>query len=411
MSWKFCCELRVDNCSVYAEEVFHSGWTNWQWSDGTENTLVGEITRLRVQYGDVRDQKMVRARFLATPSALLRSADIISSREGKIVVDKVAREGPRCRASAEIDFQFSTAYSEGAHGEVESNLQAVVTNPSVASDFSAILSFFQDVLVLASFAERRHIICTGWELEYEDGAREYNFRRDFTRPLEEEKVDIDETLISLPEIEAFLNDGMSRLGDLTDKGAVQQAIYFALSGKERGIEDVYMVLFAGIETLLNRFRSEENLERVIEKPEWKKVQARIESLLRSDEAFTALGAEAQLAIQQRIPELNRVSFPTAFRRMCSAYRLEVADLWPMVDRGTISLYSLRNRIVHGRVFPKDSDWFRLVSAKHHLLWTLERTILKILGWPVTKSRVSPRFLSHMTMYHSWKEDQQYFASL
>ena len=44
MSWKFCCELRVDNCSVYAEEVFHSGWTHWQWPDGTENTLVGQMT-------------------------------------------------------------------------------------------------------------------------------------------------------------------------------------------------------------------------------------------------------------------------------------------------------------------------------------------------------------------------------
>ena len=87
------------------------------------------------------------------------------------MVDKVAREGPRCRASAEIDLQFSTAYSEGADGEVESDWQAVVTNPGVASDFSAILSFLQDVLVLASFAQRCHIICTGWELEYEDGAQ------------------------------------------------------------------------------------------------------------------------------------------------------------------------------------------------------------------------------------------------
>lgn len=409
MSWKFSCKLRVKDDSLDAQEVFHSGWTDWDWGSGSENTLVGEITRLFTRHGTVHSQHLTGAKFLATPSALLRSADIVSRGDGKVVVDKVARKGPLCVVSKDVELQFSTAYSSRADGTIESNLQAVVSNPSGITDFRALDSYIQDLLVLASLAERRPIMCTGWEREFEGGAQESYFRRDFTTPTEQS--DIDETLISLKDTESFLNGSMARFGKLPGQSAIKQAIYFALSGRERGIEDVYMLLFAGIETLLNRFRSEHNLERVIEKPDWKILQQEVVALLRTKKAFRDLPLENQLAVEQRVPELNRVSFPTAFKKMCSVYRVDLTGLWPMVDGSTVTLYSLRNRIVHGRVFPNETDSFRLVSAKYHLRWTLERTLLQILGWPIANSRVSARSLRSTTLYQSWQEDRQYFQRL
>lgn len=411
MSWKFSCQLCVGSDHLDAQEIFHSGWMDWDWGRGAENTLVGEVTRLHIRHGAVQNRKLVRARFLATPSALLRSADIISRKDAKVSIDKIARDGPRCSITRDVDLLFSTAYSIRVDGEVESNLQALVSNPSAISDFNAVHSFLRDLLVLASFAERRHIICTEWELECEDGAQEHYFQRDFTPSAEEEKIDIDETLIPLADIEAFLNDSMSKFGKLNHQSPIKQAIYFALSAKEPGIENVYMVLFAGIETLLNRFRSEHSLERVIAKSDWKQVQPRILGLLRGEKAFSDLLPDAQIAMEQRVPELNRISFPTAFKKMCVAYGVELTDLWPMVGAGAVTLYSLRNSIVHGRVFPHEADSFRLVSAKFHLSWTLERTILQILGWPIAMSRVSARSLNLTTPYQNWKEDQQYFASV
>ena len=78
--------------------------------------------------------------------------------------------------------------------------------------------------------------------------------------------------------------------------------------------------------------------------------------------------------------------------------------------GQGSLYAVRNRIVHGRVFSTDQEWFRVVSAKHHLLWTLERSILCILGWPIEQSRVSAQALRGTTLYAGWRGDRDYFVA-
>lgn len=75
---------------------------------------------------------------------------------------------------------------------------------------------------------------------------------------------------------------------------------------------------------------------------------------------------------------NRTSFADRFRRMCSSQKIDLCDLWPM-HSGPASLSAVRNRIVHGRVFSSDQEWFRVISAKHHLQRTLERGILCILG--------------------------------
>ena len=78
--------------------------------------------------------------------------------------------------------------------------------------------------------------------------------------------------------------------------------------------------------------------------------------------------------------------------------------------GKSSLYGVRNRIVHGRVFSSEEEWFRVISSKFHLLWTLERSILCILGWPVERSRSSKQSLSQMTLYNTWRQDREYFAT-
>jgi hypothetical protein len=53
VTWKFSCEMRVGGNVLTAEEILHSGYTQWDWGNGVENTLVGEITRLTVSRGDV----------------------------------------------------------------------------------------------------------------------------------------------------------------------------------------------------------------------------------------------------------------------------------------------------------------------------------------------------------------------
>ena len=93
---------------------------------------------------------------------------------------------------------------------------------------------------------------TGWTVSYVNGATTVYYRRDFTAPSREE-VDVDNTLISLRDIEEFVNGSLQRFRSLPDTGALKQAIYFALHGQGLGIGDSFVMLFAGIETLLNIF--------------------------------------------------------------------------------------------------------------------------------------------------------------
>jgi hypothetical protein len=400
--------MKVGGNILIAEEIFHSGYMQWDWGNGVENTLVGEITRLTVSRGDVDGSAISRVRFVMTPSALLRSADIVTEQNGKIAVRKVARKGPVCCVSPGIAFHFASAYRGIAAGKLESNVECELVEPTQMRDPKRILSSLDDVLAVASFAERRVLILTGWNLSYTNGALTTYYRRDFSVPSQEE-TDIDETLISLRDIEEFLNKSLHKFRSLSDPGALKQAIYFALQGQARGIGDSFVMLFAGVETLLNLFQSLENLNLIVPRKQWRSLSDRISPLLKGQETFLALPEDVQAKVLNDIHGANRTSFAARFKRVCSSQEIDLADLWPMLG-GRDSLYAVRNRIVHGRVFSNDQEWFRVISAKYHLLWTLERSILSILEWPVDRSRVSAKSLCGMTLYSSWRMDREYFAT-
>jgi hypothetical protein len=360
LCWKSSCELIAGSNVLSGEEVFHSGYTQWDWGNGVENTLVGEITRLTVNRGDVLGSAISKAQFVITPSALLRSADLVSEQDEKLVVRQIIRKGPVCSVSSDIAFHFGSVYRRETSGKLRSGVECELIEPMHMRDSNRVLSLLRDVLAVASLAERRVLMVAGWTVTHANGATTTYYRRHFTAP-SEETADVDSTLISLRDIEEFLNVTVKKFGSQPHSGALKQAIYFALHGQGRGIGDSFVMLFAGIETLLNVFHP------------------------------------------------ARVSFSNRFERMCSSAKIDLADLWPMLGRKN-SLYAVRNRIVHGSVFSSDQEWFRVISAKFHVLWTLERSILSILGWPIERSRCSARSLCGITFYSTWREDWEYFST-
>jgi len=408
LDWKFSCELTAGADQLMTEEIFHWGYVPWDWGDGPEDTLVGETARLIVRRGEAKESPIVRARFGITPSALLRSADILTEQDGEIVSGKVARAGPLCRAGPGITFQFASAHRRNSGGKVESSVACELLEPAAMADPQRVLASLDDVLTLASLAERRISILTGWRVEHANGASVTSYRRDFAAPSQEE-TDVDQTLISLQCIEEFLNQSAEALAGLSHPGALKQAIQFALHGQGRGIGDSFVMLFAGVETLLNLFVSDEDIEPIVPKGQWGAWCDMIAVALQAQEDFRALPDETRTQLLGNVRGANRAFFADRFLRMCSSQGIELADLWPMLG-GRGSLYAVRNRIVHGRVFSTDQEWFRIISAKYHLLWTLERSILGILGWPIERSRVSRQALRLITLYGNWQQDRDYFTA-
>jgi hypothetical protein len=147
----------------------------------------------------------------------------------------------------------------------------------------------------------------------------------------------------------------------------------------------------------------------VPKKEWRVLTESISKSLESHQSFRALARNTQERVLNNVKASNQVSFSDRFKKLCASKQIDLSDLWPMVGAKS-SLYTVRNRIVHGRIFSSDQEWFRVISAKFHLLWTLERSILAILEWPVEQSRTSTRGLAGMTLYRDWRADQAYFAS-
>ena len=91
---------------------------------------------------------------------------------------------------------------------------------------------------------------------------------------------------------------------------------------------------------------------------------------------------------------------------CKTYSVELQDLWSVTDnKNGITLAQVRNRLVHGEHFDNE-DNFALTYAKDHLQWTVERMILGVLKFPVTKSQVHPSHLEHWYSYTKWNDCQK-----
>lgn len=118
-------------------------------------------------------------------------------------------------------------------------------------------------------------------------------------------------------------------------------------------------------------------------------------------------AEQRKLIYENLSALERISFGHAFRKFCEVYSVDLADLWPISGGGdkNWSLTFIRNRLVHGEVFPSYKIG-ALSVATQHVQWILERLILGYFGWSVDNSNVSRAYLSSFLTAHKAMETER-----
>jgi hypothetical protein len=146
-------------------------------------------------------------------------------------------------------------------------------------------------------------------------------------------------------------------------------------------------------------------EFILAPDEWNSFRKDLKNFIKNHSHFSQK-KERRRFIYEKLPELNRISFANAFSDFCLRYNIDIHDLWPVVDQKEgISLSSIRSKLIHGDpLIPLQLG--ALVCANEHLRWIVERSILSVLGWPVSESRVSEHFLSrNMAMYRNWNEDR------
>jgi hypothetical protein len=179
--------------------------------------------------------------------------------------------------------------------------------------------------------------------------------------------------------------------------------------------DDYLSYYSALENLVNGFRDIQNLHNTLEEEPFKIFRKYVEESVKKHNFFTSKEGDTtgneikrnqRKLIYEKIPELNNISFGTAFKLFCKFYQVDINDLWPLT--GKRSLSDIRNRIIHGERF-EDKEYEALGFANINLRWILERCILRILDWDIEKSRVHPLWLKSEFAHSRWQEFSTYLS--
>jgi hypothetical protein len=253
-----------------------------------------------------------------------------------------------------------------------------------------------DLLLLASFAAGSWTVCTGWKT-YSGDRLITCFRRFISLP-ESTAVSHREAVIPSRYAHDFLKHAYRRLptGEIGDLAIL--AVAKCIRGRARPIiNDAFISNFSALETIVLYYKKLRKRERTIKKPTWKVVSAEIKNSLESILKKQRVSPRARDAVLDKIGELNRLPFATAFKECTAFVRADLSDLWPVVGHAQPTLMQIRNKMVHGVHIP-DRVLQPLMVANLHLQWTVERLLLGLFRWPVEKSEVSRSRLAGMNGY-------------
>jgi hypothetical protein len=348
---------RNSRFEIKADEVWHEGATSGSQdgisflhpSTGRASTL--EITYLRGR----RKSKYVKGGvFWLTECQLFNTASTITrSYTGRVQVKQIVK--PKFTLNGSVKVAFRKHYVRDRDQRNKELVQLVgelkPTSQLAVNSLENAVADLDDMLLLASLAARHRCVCTGWSFHDDNGNITSHYRRDLVLPSEERR-NLDDCLIRIQDFMGYLRKTYKYLKSTPHPELIKNAIY-ALTYEGGTIDNHFLKLFAGLESVLLHV--------------------------------------------ERINGSQHRHLSDKLRFFQQSYHVDLADLWPLLDKtGGTSLAQIRNRLIHGE-YLSEKSLQALMFADQNLRWTLERMLLAVLGWPVSKSNVS-KFLVNFTAY-------------
>ncbi len=401
--------------TISASEVISLGTTSTDYYSGLIETLmIGEPADLRVTniLHDHPDTKRASGKFWITPNQMLQPAcSVGNSFTGNREIKVFRQFDFMPDEQTKFNFERHYRYYENEDGDDVSFSELVATFEIEGANNDSpripeMLSKLDDVLLLASFAAMRKCVCLGWE-SYDAKTHVKQYLRDRALPdiTNSKWIRSGDEIIDLPNFKDFIKSAYPNFLSYSEVAALRRAINFIIPSGRETIDGGFMVMYSALEMLVLHFRRKEGLEFIFPKKRFEKhvrksLKEHIEQLNVAD-----LDTDRKQMMKEKLSELNRVSFATAFNDFCNHYSVNLDDLWSVIGDGEgIPLSQLRNKLVHGEHFD-DRHYGALIYAKGHLQWVIQRIILGILGWSVDKSNVSPDRLKNMYAYQRWRDDR------
>lgn len=409
---------------VHADEVYFEGMTGRHWGELTEYDLRGHPVDLKVTNIQARDDSPItndiHGTFWITPNKALTPGQIIMTYpNGRVTVKTAWRT--QFTLTNGIRLSFNNRFINWKNDDGEK-----VTASELVADYrlkgenditkmgEETLDHLDDFLLLTSFAARKRCACLRWDVASPEGYHIEYYRRDVGVPSSSKDRN---DLIDIAHSTKFLRTAYRRFNKIEPREYLRRAIYCAIPDEDRTLESSFATLYEGLESLVLYFRRRQKrqLEYVFPPDEsgkgskWKDRNQIIEDVKQffSKHPLLKKNKVKRDLLFDNLLGLNRISFRTAFEKMCSHYGVDVSDLWPITGNAKgWSLSTIRNKIVHGEHFTP-RQLHALMAAREHLQWMVERLIVAILGWDISKTKVSKDYLSkNMKVYKEREADQK-----
>lgn len=404
---------------IQANRAYSTEWKTVYWDAGlSERTLTCKVDDLKItqildrEVSETPDRQ-IRGTFWLTPNIMLSPFNALSySYTGEVTVENRFKMELGLGEEVQLTFDKHYRYVKQSGDEVLtfSELVAECDLNSEQQSMDSVLPHLDDLLMLISFATRHRCVCLGWEAI---NPSEYTrfFRQDRVIPSNSVIPSRSEMLIPQEHFKDFVISAYAKLQESDSKDFIRQAIYRTFPNEVLNLENTFISLYSALETVVLYFRHIQQLETTLSATEWKSLEKRLQKYLKQKGLPGDDNKENRALIYEKLPELNRVSFSTAFAKFCQQYGVEFHDLWPIVNqREGISLSGIRNRLVHGETFnPLEQE--ALWTARSHLKLIIERAILAVFGWWAHDSNISPYggFTDRKEWREKWQRDRSVFV--
>jgi hypothetical protein len=272
------------------------------------------------------------------------------------------------------------------------NFDSSLVAKNVEAFNTSIVPIIDDFLRVAGFGSRTRTACIGWAASDGQTYTRY-YRGNLVFPTGIQEPSLDHGLVSRADYEEFLLKSWRAFHIHPGKEAIKGSIQVLIPNRHQTLEESFLSLSAGLEELVLDYRVRTGLEFILsEKGAWNKIRKSIRSVIKNS-TEPKIERHSRALFYSKLEELNRVPLQHAFGRFCSDFAIDLSDLWQVFPNSDgVGLSNVRNKLIHGDRFP-EMMISALSIARDHLKWTLERAIVGVLGWPVARTEVAPRFLS------------------
>jgi hypothetical protein len=253
-----------------------------------------------------------------------------------------------------------------------------------------VLPDIDDFLLIASFATMQRTACLGW-MALDKSSHATFYRGNYVFPQFENGSSLDKGILDVQDFEKFMQTCYSAFLRFENKLALRNALYSVLLLHPNTVETSFLHLFIGLETLILNYKRQENLESILPKSDWPSLKKYLQKCIKNSNE-PKLKTEQRKSMYCKLDELNHVSLREAFDIFCKKFSVDLTDLWPVFGENRLAgLVDIRNKLVHGDPLPNNM-LETLVVAKEHLIYILERMLIRVLRWNVAETKLNPDYL-------------------